>query len=336
MEPINKVSANITWNGISGVLKKYRIIMVLFSIIVFLSIIKPEFLSPINILNVLTQSSIYGIMAMGVTFIIIAKGIDLSLGSTLAFAGVVAGSFAQSSGAITKYYPNLPVMPIIVPVFAALFIGGLCGFINGFFVAKTRIPAFIATLGMMTIARGAAFIYAKGKPISNLVPSINAVGGKLFNIIPVPVIIYLFVLILCSILLSKTRFGKNTYAIGGNIHAAEVSGINVSKSIILIYTFSGLLVGLAAIVFAGRVGSIHPGAATGYELTTIAGTTIGGTSQSGGIGTIWGAFIGVLVIAVLRNGLTLLGVDSYWQQVVEGIIIISAVIIDMRKNARQN
>jgi inositol transport system permease protein len=317
------------------IIKKYGIVIVLLLMVVSLSIIEPAFLSPTNILNVLTQSSIYGIMAMGVTFIIIAKGIDLSLGSVLAFSGVVAGSFGQTAEALGKFYPNLPALPIIVPIFAALFVGALCGFVNGFFVAKTKIPAFIATLGMMTIARGAAFIYTGGKPISNLTPAINAIGGKLFGVIPVPVVIYFGVIIISSILLGRTRFGKNTYAIGGNINAAEVSGINVPKSIILIYTFGGLMVGLAAIVFAGRVGSIHPGAATGYELTTIAGTTIGGTSQNGGVGTIWGAFVGVLVIAVLRNGLTLLGVDSYWQQVVEGIIIIAAVIVDMRKNSKR-
>jgi inositol transport system permease protein len=317
------------------IIKKYGIVIVLLLMVVSLSIVEPAFLSSINIFNVLTQSSIYGIMAMGVTFLIIAKGIDLSLGSVLAFSGVVAGSFGQTTVAIGKYYPNLPALPVIVPIFAALFVGALCGFINGFFVAKTRIPAFIATLGMMTIARGAAFIYTGGKPVSNLTPAITAIGGKLLNVIPIPVVIYFGVIIISSILLGKTRFGKNTYAIGGNINAAEVSGINVPKSIILIYTFGGLMVGLASIVFMGRVGSIHPGAATSYELTTIAGTTIGGTSQSGGIGTIWGAFIGVLVIAVLRNGLTLLGVDAYWQQVVEGLIIVFAVIIDMRKNSRQ-
>jgi inositol transport system permease protein len=159
-------------------------------------------------------------------------------------------------------------------------------------------------------------------------------GGKVFNIIPVPVIVYSFVIIISAVLLNKTRFGKNAYAIGGNITAAEVSGINVTKNIILIYTYCGVLLGVAAIVFAGRVGSVHPGAATGYELTAIAATTIGGTSQSGGIGTIGGCFVGVLVIAVLRNGFTLLGVDAYWQQVAEGVIIIAAVIVDTRKNAK--
>jgi inositol transport system permease protein len=189
---------------------------------------------------------------------------------------------------------------------------------------------------MQTVARGFALIYTSGRPVSNLIPSLTFLGGKIFNVVPIPVIIYFIMIIISYILLTKTRFGKNTYAIGGNITAAEVSGVKVSKNLILIYTYCGLLAGLAAIVFAGRVGSVHPGAADGYELTAIASTTIGGTSHSGGIGTIGGAFVGAMVLAVLRNGFTLLGVNAYWQKVAEGLIIVSAVIVDMRKNAKKD
>ncbi|GAB1482946.1 ABC transporter permease [Treponema sp.] len=316
--------------------KKYGIVIVLILMIIGLSITEPAFLSPTNIFNVLTQSAIFGIMALGLTFVIISKGIDLSVGSVLAFAGIIAASLGQTVNATGKYFPNLPELPVFVPILAALAIGALCGALSGFLIARTRIPAFIATLGMMTVARGLALIYSSGKPVSTLLPSLTALGGKLFNVIPVPVIIYFIMIIISSILLNKTRFGKNVYAIGGNITAAEVSGVNVSKNLVLIYTYSGLLAGLAAIVFAGRVGSVHPGAASGYELTAIAATTIGGTSHSGGIGTIWGAFVGALVLSVMRNGLTLLGVDAYWQQVVEGMIIVVAVIIDMRKNTKRD
>lgn len=319
-----------------AILQKYGIVFVLALMIIGLSIAQPAFLRRSNIFNVLTQSSIFGIMALGLTFVIISKGIDLSVGSVLAFSGVVAASLGQAATASQKYFPNLAEMPVIVPILAALVIGALCGAISGALIAKTRIPAFISTLGMMTIARGFALIYSDGKPISTLIPSITAIGGKVFNIIPVPVIIYFIVIILSAILLNRTRFGKNTYAIGGNITAAEISGVNVSRNLIAIYAYSGLMAGLAAVVFAGRVGSVHPGAATGYELTAIAATTIGGTSHSGGIGTIWGAFVGALVLAVMRNGMTLLGVDAYWQQVAEGVIIVVAVIIDMRKNAKKD
>ncbi len=321
---------------VKQILQKYGIVFVLILMIAGLSIAEPAFLSRANIFNVLTQSAIFGIMALGLTFVIISKGIDLSVGSILAMAGVVAASFGQSSEATAKYFPNLGEMPVIVPILVALAVGALAGAISGTLIAKTRIPAFIATLGMMTVARGMALIYSSGKPVSTLIPSLTAIGGKLFGVIPVPVIIYFIMIVISTILLNNTRFGKSVYAIGGNITAAEVSGVHVSRNLILIYAYSGLLAGLAAVVFAGRVGSVHPGAATGYELTAIAATTIGGTSHSGGIGTIWGAFVGALVLAVMRNGLTLLGVDAYWQQVTEGVIIVVAVIIDMRKNAKKD
>jgi inositol transport system permease protein len=326
----------ISGASIRNSVRKYGIILVLILMIILLSIIQPAFLSATNIFNVLTQSCIFGIMALGMTFVIISKGIDLSVGSVLALAGVIAASFGQVSSATEKYFPNMPALPLIVPILVGLLIGALCGFVNGFLIAKTKIPAFIATLGMLTVARGFALIYTSGRPVSNIIPSLTALGGKLFNVIPVPVIIYFLMIVLSHILLNKTRFGKNTYAIGGNITAAEVSGVNVSKYLILIYTYCGLLAGLAAIVFAARVGSVHPGAADGYELTAIAATTIGGTSHSGGIGTILGAFVGAMVLAVLRNGFTLLGVNAYWQKVAEGLIIVLAVIIDMRKNAKRN
>ena len=334
---MSKIGAMIKPNlDVKQVLQKYGIVFVLILMIIGLSIAQPAFLSSSNIFNVLTQSSIFGIMALGLTFVIISKGIDLSVGSVLAFSGVVAASLGQAATATGKYFPNLAEMPVIVPILAALIIGGLCGGISGLLIAKTRIPAFIATLGMMTVARGMALIYTDGKPVSTLIPSLTMLGGKLFGVIPIPVIIYFIMIVISTILLNKTRFGKNIYAIGGNITAAEISGVNVSKNLVAIYAYSGLLAGLAAVVFAGRVGSVHPGAATGYELTAIAATTIGGTSHSGGIGTIWGAFVGALVLAVMRNGLTLLGVDAYWQQVTEGVIIVVAVIIDMRKNAKKD
>jgi inositol transport system permease protein len=316
--------------------KKYGIVIVLVIMIILLSIVQPAFLSATNIFNVLTQSAIFGIMALGMTFVIISKGIDLSVGSVLAFSGVIAASLGQTATATEKYFPSLPVMPVIVPILTALIIGGICGGISGLLIAKTRIPAFIATLGMMTVARGFALIYTGGRPVSNMIPSLTALSGKVFNVIPIPVIIYFIMIVISYILLNKTRFGKNTYAIGGNITAAEVSGVNVPKNLVMIYTYCGLLAGLAAVVFAGRVGSVHPGAADGYELTAIAATTIGGTSHSGGIGTIGGAFVGALVLSVMRNGLTLLGVNAYWQKVVEGLIIVGAVIIDMRKNAKRD
>ena len=323
-------------SGSKEILQKYGIVFVLILMIIGISILEPAFLSSSNIFNVLTQSAIFGIMALGLTFVIISKGIDLSVGSILAFAGVVMASLAQTAEATGKYFPELGVLPVIIPILVALIVGALSGAVTGTLIAKTHIPAFIASLGMMTVARGFALIYSDGKPISTLSPSLTRLGGKIFGFLPIPVIIYFIMIAISMVLLNKTRFGKSVYAVGGNIKAAEVSGVNVSKTLIMIYSYCGLLAGLAGVVFAGRVGSVHPGAATGYELTAIAATTIGGTSHSGGIGTIWGAFVGAMVLAVLRNGLTLLGVDAYWQQVTEGVIIVVAVIIDMRKNAKKD
>ncbi len=326
---------NLKNTNVSDFIKKYGIVFVLLFMILGISIASPTFLTSTNIFNVFTQTAITGIMALGMTFVIISKGIDLSVGSVLAFAGVVAASLGQSIDATSKYFPGLAQLPTIVPILAAMLVGTLCGVISGWLIAKTHIPAFISTLGMMTIARGLTLIYTQGKPVSNLQPGITMLGGKIFNVIPVPVLIYAAAIVISWVLLNNTRFGKHVYAIGANSKAAEVSGIDVGKNIIAIYAYCGLFAGIAAIVFAGRVGSVHPGAAVGYELTAIASTTIGGTSHSGGIGTIWGAVVGALVLSVLANGLTLLGVNAYWQQVFVGLIIVGAVVIDMRKNTQK-
>lgn len=317
-----------------ALLQKYGIILVLLFLIVVISIVQPKFLSSTNIFNVLTQSSIFGIMALGMTLVITSKGIDISVGSVLAFSGVVAASLAQVGTATTLKFAGISDMPVIVPIVAAIVIGSLMGGINGGLIAFTGIPAFIATLGMMTIARGFALIYTGGKPISQFTDGMMFIGSKV-AMIPVPVIVYLIMITITWVLLGHTSFGKNVYAIGGNIKAAEISGVNVKKNLVLIYGYAGLCAAVAALVFAGRVGSVHPGAAAGYELTAIAATTIGGTSHYGGIGTVWGAVVGALVLGVLRNGMTLMGIEAYWQQIVEGVIIIVAVVVDMRKNARK-
>ncbi|MDR3075939.1 MAG: ABC transporter permease [Synergistaceae bacterium] len=317
------------------ILKKYGNIVVLVIMVAGISIIKPQFRTHTNIFNVLTQSCIFGIMALGMTFVIVSKGIDLSVGSVLALSGVIAASLAQMPEAADKYFPNLPVLHAIFPVLAALAVSSLCGAINGALIAFTGIPAFIATLGMYTVARGLALIYTSGRPISTLSPGFTFFGDKIFDNIPVPVLVYAAMIIVTWILLNKTRFGKSVYAIGGNIKAAEVSGIRIKKNFVKIYAYCSLMAGVAAIVLAGRVQSVHPGAATGYELTAIAATTIGGTSHSGGIGTVWGAVVGALILGVLRNGLTLLGIHPYWQQVCEGCIIVVAVIIDMKTHTQK-
>lgn len=318
--------------GVGDFIRKYGIVLVLLLMIATMCIIKPkEFATWRNATNVAVQTSLYGIIALGMTLVIISKGIDLGAGSVLALAGVFGASFAQTSGAMQKVFPEIPELPWLVPILATLALGALCGFINGALVAKTGIPAFIATLGMFTVARGLALIYSGGRPIGSLIPGFTFLGGGriLGGWIPMPMVVWFAAIAVTWVLLGYTSFGKSVYAIGGNIKAAEVSGLAVGRNLILVYTFCGLMCGLAAVVFAGRVATMHPGAAVGYELTAIAATTIGGTSHSGGIGTIWGAVVGALILGVLRNSLTLLNVHAYWQQVVEGVIIVVAVIIDM-------
>lgn len=318
-----------------NVISKYGIVAVLVLMIVMMSIVKPNFRTITNFMNILTQSSIYGILALGMTLVIISKGIDLSVGSILALSAVVAASLGQTSTATSRLFPNLPEMPVIIPILGALAIGTLCGAINGGLIAFTGIPAFIATLGMTTIARGFAYIYTNGKPISTLIPGFRFIGQGNILGVPMPVVIYLVMILITWVLLNNTRFGKRVYAVGGNINAAEVSGVNVKKMLLMIYTYMGLLAGISGVVATARMVSAQPGLAVGYELTAIASTTIGGTSHSGGIGTIWGAVVGALVLSVMRNGMTILGIHSYWQQIVEGLVIIVAVILDMRKNARK-
>jgi len=319
------------------ILSKYGIALILVFMIIIMTILKPEsFPTGKNILNILNQSAIVGIMALGMTLVIISKGIDLSVGSVLALAGTVAASLSQTAAASIKVFENLGPQPIIIPILAAMGVGAISGAISGGLIAYTGIPAFISTLGMMTIARGVVFLYTQGQPVSKLSEGMLFFGSNVFEVIPVPVIVYAIMIVITAIILGYTRFGKSIFAIGGNINAAEVSGIKVKKNIVIIYIFSGITAALAAILFTGRVASIHPGAATGYELTVIAATTIGGTSHSGGIGTIWGAVVGTLILSVLTNGFTLLSIDPYWQQIVQGMIIVGAVVLDMRKNAKKS
>ncbi len=316
-------------------MSKYGIIFILILMIALITIKEPKFLGYNNILNLLTQSSMYGILALGLLLVIVSKGIDLSVGSILAFSAVVTASLSQVSDATSKMFPNLPMMSIFVSIIVALSIGALLGYINGVLIARTGIPAFIATLGMYTAARGAALMYTSGKPVSNLNPALDFFGKRLFGILPVPVLIYAGVIILTYVILKKTSFGASVYAIGGNIHAAEISGIKVKRNISLIFMYSGLLAGICALISMGRTGSTQPTIGTGWELIAIAATTVGGTSHSGGIGTVWGTVVGTLILGVIANGFTLLSVNAYLQDIIKGVIIVAAVIFDMRKNAKK-
>lgn len=332
-------NANREW--VNAFLRKYAIVFIFLAMFIGMWFLSDAFLQPRNLLNIVRQISVMGLIAIGVTMVIITTGIDLSSGSVLALAAVAAASLAQRTDWDSAKYPGLD-LPVIVPIFVALAIGAFCGSINGWLIARFKIPPFIATLGMMTVARGFALIYSD-RPVSGLTDAYNFIGqGELLKIlpipnqpplgIPIPIIILAVVAVGAHIMLNNTRFGRHIYAIGGNEQAARISGLNVGRIKIGVYAIAGLLAGLAGVVLSSRIGSGQPGLAVGYELDAIAAAVIGGTSLSGGIGTIWGTIVGALIIGVLNNGLDLLNVSAYWQTIVKGSIIVVAVIIDERKN----
>lgn len=301
---------------------QYGMLLILVILVILISVIKPNFLSVINLTNIVRQISFISLIALGSTVIIIIRGIDLSPGSILAVASVVAASMA---------HPNQ--YPIIVPVLAGLAAGTLCGFVNGFITARSGIPPFIVTLGMYTAARGAAMLYTDGKPIGDFSAQYIWLGaGKVLGI-PVPIILLLIMAVLTYLVLNNTKFGRHIYALGGNEQAAIISGVSVNKIKIIVYTYGGFLAALAGISLSARIQSGQPGLGVGYELDAIAAAVIGGTSlSSGGIGTVQGTIIGALIIGVINNGMDLMNINSYWQSVVKGAIIIVAVILDKQKN----
>lgn len=304
-------------------LSKYGMLLILVALVVIMSFLSPTFFTTGNILNIVRQMSVVGIVAIGVTMIIITTGIDLSSGSVIALVSVVVATLSQTDG-----------LPLIVGIVAGVGVGLLTGVINGTIIAKGNIAPFIVTLGMMTAARGLALLYSDGRPIGNLSAGFKFIGQGSVLGIPVPIIIFAFIAIISYILLNKTKFGKYIYAIGGNEQAAVIAGVNVKLYKILIYGYAGLLTGIAGIILTSRISSGQPTAGMMYELDAIAAAVIGGTSLTGGIGTIGGTVIGALIIGVMNNGLDLLNVSSYWQQIIKGFIITVAVLIDSRKNRK--
>jgi ribose/xylose/arabinose/galactoside ABC-type transport system permease subunit len=298
-------------------LRQYGIFVVFIIISLVLSFISPQFLTVSNWTIIITQVSINALLAFGVTFVIITGGIDLSLGSMVAVTGVTAAMLA---------HPD--TFPVILPVFIGLLVGLLMGAFNGFIITKSKIAPFIVTLGTMTIGRGLALILSKGRPVSNLSDSFNFIGSGNLLGIPFPIIVLIIIFIICSIILKKTILGRYIYAVGGNEQAARASGISINQVKMAVYSISGLLAGLAGILLTSRITTGQPNAGAGFELDAIAAAVIGGTSTSGGTGTMTGTLIGVLLIGVINNGLDLLNVTSYYQQVVMGIIIIGAVVLD--------
>ncbi len=324
-EPVENFSNNkwgkLTFKSIGA---EYGIILVFALLCVILSFASPYFLKERNIVNVLRQTSINGLLSIGMTFVILTGGIDLSVGSILAFGGVVGASFSSSAFAALGGTTHPVILSFTIGILAGL---GL-GLINGTLVGKWKIPPFVVTLGMLSVARGLTFIYTNGMPIPNIDKSFLVIGqGELFAI-PVPVIIFALVFLIAWVILYKTRFGRYVYAVGGNEKSAKISGINTRLIILLVYGISGLLAALGGLILTARTTAGLPQAGTSYELDAIAAVVIGGTSLNGGQGTLVGTLFGALIMGVISNGLDLLGVSSYFQQLIKGAIIVTAVLLD--------
>src|SRR5687768_6690513 len=320
-----------------------NIFLVLIGIALFFELLGWIFVGQSFLMNqqrltvMILQVAVIGIIAVGVTQVIITGGVDLSSGSVVGMTAMMAASLAQTSDFARAVYPSLTDMPVLVPVAAGLLVGLIAGLINGSLIAFTGIPPFIATLGMMVAARGVAKWYTRGQPVSMLSDDYAAIGANLdMGIsVPVPVIIFLVVALIFHIALRYTRYGKFTYAIGANVQAARVSGINVGRHLIKVYAIAGLLSGLAGVVLSARAISGQAGMGVAYELDAIAAAVIGGTSLAGGVGRITGTVIGTIILGVMTSGFTFLRIDAYYQEIVKGIIIVAAVIIDQHRQRKR-
>ena len=321
-----------------SLLMDYAIYVILTALVVIIAVISPKFLS-INVAkDILMQSAVRIVVAMGCMFIIISGSADLSGGRMVGLAALIAASLAQTANASLKFWPNLPELPIFVPVLAAMLAGVCFGVFNGLVVSKLKVPAFLATLGTQMIIFGFSSLYFNmepnsSQPLGSLLKGFRNLGGGSILGIPVIVIIALLVMLVVWILLTKTCLGKEIFAVGGNLEAARVSGINVFKIQLITYSIAGACYGLAGALEAARTSSATSAYGSGYELDAIASCIVGGCSVAGGVGTVGGVFAGVIIFNVLSYGLTFIGISPYWQNVVKGLIIIAAVALDVRKYA---
>ena len=329
---------DLSFKGIVRFASDKAIYLVLLALVLVIAIIRPKFLSVSTLLNILQQSSTRLIIAMGMSFVIIGTGgVDLSCGRVVGMTAVISGSMIQTSTYSRLFFPDLPQLPVVLPLLIATVIALVFGLINGVIVAKLSVPPFITTLATQVIVYGATSIYFdmapnNSQPIGGLREDFTSLGsGAVYGFIPIVVIIALVVCLTIWFVQNKTVFGKNVFAIGGNREAAKVSGINVTVTIIAIFALASLLIGLAGVLEAARTGGATNNYGLGYELDAIAACVVGGVSSSGGVGTVGGIVSGVLIFQVINYGLTFLGVNPYWQQIIKGVIIASAVALDIRK-----
>ncbi|MDM8126497.1 ABC transporter permease [Mediterraneibacter glycyrrhizinilyticus] len=324
---VNKTKAPAADNKAVAFFKEnLGIIIALLVLCVLLTVLpatSSSFLSTQNAFNILRQISTNMLIACAMTMVIILGGIDLSVGSIIALSGVIA------AGCVSRYE-----LPIVVALIAGAVIGLVIGVFNGFVICRTTIPPFIVTLATMNIARGLAKVYTGGSPVRVVTKEWQFIGAGYIGPVPVPVIIMIIVIIITALLMNKTKLGRHIYAVGGNTQAAEFSGIKVARVKFIVHAYAGLMAGLAGIILASRMYSGQPTAGEGAEMDAIAAVVVGGTSMAGGSGKIGGTIIGALIIGVLNNGLNLMNVNSFWQDVVKGVVILLAVFIDYIRNRK--
>jgi inositol transport system permease protein len=319
----SKPQARSSGMDFATIYRKYGTVLIFVGICILASVLSPTFLTEANLTNVLRQVVVVSLLACGVTFIIILGQIDVSLGSVLALCGVIASSVMATTGSIT------------LAVIAGVAMGIVTGIINGVVITFFRIPSFIMTLAMTTVARGAVLLYTGGAPISGL-GDFKIIGQGSVGPIPISVLILAAFVVVSWILLNKTKFGRYVYAVGGNERAARASGINPDSIVVKAFIFNGILCAVAGIVLMSRINSGQPAGGVGYEFDAITAVVVGGTSLMGGTGTITGTVIGAMIIGVINNILNLMNVSSYWQQIIKGLIIAIAVILDVwTKSARK-
>lgn len=296
----------------------YGSLVALVVLIIVFTMLNSRFISPANIRNTLRIASINGLLAIGMTFVVLTGGIDLSVGAVMGCAGMYSAYFAQTSMGY----------PWMLAVVIGIAMGLMIGIFNGICISYLKVPAFVGTLGSMSIAQGLTFLITKAKPIPGLSDGFKFIGGGSIGPIPIPIIVMAVVLTICFTLLYKTKYGRYVYAVGGNLNAAHVSGINTKRIICSVYIISGLLAALAGVITTARVTSGVTSTGDGYETDAIAMVVIGGTSLAGGKGRLWGTVIGILLIQCLTTGLDMLGVSYYVQLIVKGFVVIGAVMLD--------
>ena len=313
MEGINKSS-------LQEFFKKTGILWVMVALIIVMSMISPTFFTSRNLINVAKQASITSIIGVGMTFVLITGGIDLSVGSVMALSGTLAASAAVAE-------KNIPIA-IVILIGAGL--GTLCGLINGIGVSYVGFPPFIMTLGMMTIARGIPLVYTNGTPVFGLSEAFNTLANS--RSLGIPTLVYYMVIIsvIGYIILSKTVLGRQIYGIGGNEEAARLSGVSVARLKMLVYVFSGFLAGIAGILICSRITSGNGTVAEGYEMNAISAAVIGGVSMTGGSGSVLGMVVGAMILTIIQNSFDIMGVNSFYQDIIKGIIILLAVFLDLR------